>query len=153
MFRRWIFVVFLLSLRVQTQEPQFLPEIDRHLTINASFQAYLQAKDDREGGDPEQLTFGPSIRYFRMPLIKLKHVTLLIWTTPNHDHLSSRADTVYGQETQSAEELFRPALHLYFSLEPNSGHRLRPKSKAPMVTGVWQDLFRESLVMDPTRSS
>jgi hypothetical protein len=36
----------------------------------------LQAKDDREGGDPGQFTFGPSVQFYRKPLLKLKSVTL-----------------------------------------------------------------------------
>jgi hypothetical protein len=35
----------------------------------------LQAKDDREGGDPQQFTFGPSVEFYLKPLLKLKHVT------------------------------------------------------------------------------
>ena len=58
------------------QNTQFLPEIDAHLTLNSYFRVYLQAKDDREGGDPEQSTFGPSIQFYLKPLLKLKRVTL-----------------------------------------------------------------------------
>ena len=58
----------------RAQESQLLPEVDAHLTINSTFRAYLQAKDDREGGDPEQFTFGPSLQLFLKPLLKLKEV-------------------------------------------------------------------------------
>jgi hypothetical protein len=44
--------------------------------MNSGIRAYLQAKDDREGGDPEQFTFGPSVQFYRKPLLKLKSVTL-----------------------------------------------------------------------------
>jgi hypothetical protein len=44
--------------------------------MNSSIRAYVQAKDDREGGDPEQFTFGPSIEFYRKPLLKLKNITL-----------------------------------------------------------------------------
>jgi len=60
----------------QAQDTQFLPEIDAHLRFNPVFQAYLQAKDDREGGDSEQFTFGPSIQLTLKPLTRLKRVTL-----------------------------------------------------------------------------
>jgi hypothetical protein len=55
---------------------QFLPEIDANLTVNSHFRTYLQAKDDREGGDPQQFTFGPSLQFYFKPLIKLKNITL-----------------------------------------------------------------------------
>lgn len=62
-------------LSVHAQEPQFLPEVDAHLKLNSSFRTYLEAKDDRDGGDPTQFTFGPSIQFYLKPFIKLKDVT------------------------------------------------------------------------------
>jgi hypothetical protein len=56
------------------QDAQFLPEIDVHLKLNSTFRAYLEAKDDREGGDPTQATIGPSLQLYLKPLIKLKKV-------------------------------------------------------------------------------
>jgi hypothetical protein len=61
---------------VHAQDTQFLPEVDTTLTVNSLFRSYLQAKDDREGGDPTQFTFGPSMQFFLKPLIKLKRITL-----------------------------------------------------------------------------
>jgi Protein of unknown function (DUF2490) len=57
------------------EETGFLPEIDAHLTMNSTFRAYLQAKDDRDGGDPTQFLFGPSLQIYLKPLLKLKKVT------------------------------------------------------------------------------
>jgi len=59
-----------------SQVTQFLPEVDAFLTLNSDFRTYLQAKDDREGGDPTQFTFGPSLQLYLKPLVKLKNVTL-----------------------------------------------------------------------------
>jgi len=58
------------------QDTQFLPEVDAHLTVKSNFRAYLQAKDDRDGGDPVQFTFGPSIELYLPPLLRLKRVTV-----------------------------------------------------------------------------
>jgi hypothetical protein len=44
--------------------------------MNSSIRVYVQEEDDREGGDPEQFTFGPSIEFYRKPLVKLKNITL-----------------------------------------------------------------------------
>ena len=63
-------------LLAHAQETQFLPEIDAYLRVHSSVRAYLQAKDDREGGDPQQFTFGPSIQFSLKPLVKLRQVTL-----------------------------------------------------------------------------
>lgn len=70
-----ILIVSIAPLYARAQDTQFLPEIDAYLTLNSKFRAYLQAKDDREGGDPEQFTFGPSIEFYAKPLIKLKKIT------------------------------------------------------------------------------
>jgi len=68
------FFFCLFSLPARAQNVQFLPEIDAHLKLNSTFRAYLQAKDDREGGDPTQATIGPSLQVYLKPLIKLKKV-------------------------------------------------------------------------------
>lgn len=60
---------------VYAQGTQFLPEVDGYLKLNSNVQAYVQAKDDREGGDPTQFTFGPSLQVYLKPLIRLKRVT------------------------------------------------------------------------------
>lgn len=52
-----------------------LPEVDVHLRVNSYIRTYFQVKDDREGGDPEQATIGPSIELYRKPLIQLKRVS------------------------------------------------------------------------------
>ena len=74
-FGRWILLVCFACLPAYAQDTQFLPEIDAHLTFNRYVRGYVQAKDDREGGDPTQFTFGPSVEFYLKPLIKLKSVT------------------------------------------------------------------------------
>jgi hypothetical protein len=73
---RWTLLASLACIAAHAQDTQFLPEVDGYLKMNSSIRAYVQAKDDREGGDPEQFTFGPSIQFYRKPLLKLKTVTL-----------------------------------------------------------------------------
>jgi hypothetical protein len=58
------------------QDTQFLPEIDTHFTVDSKVRFLIQAKDDRDGGDPQQFTFGPSIQLYLKPLLKLEHVTV-----------------------------------------------------------------------------
>jgi hypothetical protein len=72
----WLFVAFLACRPAHAQDTQFLPEIDANLRLNPNLQVYLQAKDDRDGGDPQQFTFGPSIEFYVKPLVKLKRVSL-----------------------------------------------------------------------------
>src|SRR5271168_56933 len=51
-FRRSVLLAFFAWLPVHAQDVQFLPEIDAHLKLDSTLRVYLQAKDDREGGDP-----------------------------------------------------------------------------------------------------
>src|SRR5215470_12354526 len=73
---RWIIITCFACVLSHAQDTQFLPEIDSHFTVNSRLRFLIQAKDDREGGDPQQFTFGPSIQLYFKPLLKLKHVTV-----------------------------------------------------------------------------
>jgi Protein of unknown function (DUF2490) len=72
----WTILLLLGCIPLHSQDFQFLPEIDTNLKLNSTVRVYVQAKDDREGGDPQQFTFGPSIQFYLKPLLKLKNVTL-----------------------------------------------------------------------------
>ena len=61
----------LACLPARAQDVHFLPELDAHLKLNSSTRVYFEAKDDREGGDPQQVLIGPGIQYYRKPLVKL----------------------------------------------------------------------------------
>ena len=71
-----VYVLLLLTgLPARGQNVQFLPEIDAHLKLNSTFRVYLEAKDDRDGGQQQQLAIGPSIQLYLKPLLKLKNFT------------------------------------------------------------------------------
>jgi hypothetical protein len=73
-FWGWVLLASFTCVPARAQNLQFLPEIDAHLELNSTFRAYLQAKNDRDGGDPQQFTIGPSLQAYLKPLIKLKRV-------------------------------------------------------------------------------
>jgi hypothetical protein len=75
MLARWMLFAWFACITAYAQDTQFLPEIDTHLKLNSTFQTYLQAKDDRDGGDPTQFTFGPSVQIYHKPWLRLKKVT------------------------------------------------------------------------------
>lgn len=76
MFGKWTLLALLACMAAHAQDTQFLPEVDGYLKLNPHFRAYLQAKDDRDGGDPQQFAFGPSVQFYLKPLVRLKSVTL-----------------------------------------------------------------------------
>ena len=57
----YVFLVCFACLPTYAQNVQFLTEMDAHLKLNSSFRAYLETKDDRDGGDPHQFGIGPSM--------------------------------------------------------------------------------------------
>jgi hypothetical protein len=59
---------------VAQAQNEFLPEVDVSYEFHSNARLFVQAKDDRDGGDPQQATLGPSILYYRKPLVQLKHV-------------------------------------------------------------------------------
>lgn len=73
---RWLLLIWLTSILGHAQEVQFLPEVDTYFTVDQRVRLFIQAKDDREGGDPQQFTFGPSVQFYLKPLLKLKNITL-----------------------------------------------------------------------------
>jgi hypothetical protein len=74
-FWRGTFLVGFACLSARAQDVQFLPEVDAHLKLNSVFRVYLQAKNDRDGGQPNQFAIGPSLQLYLKPLIKLKNIT------------------------------------------------------------------------------
>lgn len=73
-FWRCVLFAGFACLPARGQDIQFLPEIDAHLKLNSTFRAYLQVKDDRDGGDSTQATIGPSLQLYLKPLLKLKTI-------------------------------------------------------------------------------
>lgn len=71
----WAFFACFVCLPTRAQDTQFIPEADAYLKLNSVVRTYLQAKDDREGGDSTQLAIGPSVQFYLKPLIRLKRVT------------------------------------------------------------------------------
>ncbi len=57
------------------QETQFIPELDVYFKLNENVRLVGQAKDTRDGGDPNQLAIGPSLDLYTKPLVRLKRVT------------------------------------------------------------------------------
>jgi hypothetical protein len=75
-----ILIAFLLLIScagasAQNSTTEFFPEIDTLFKINSSVRFVFQVKDTREGGDPTQAEFGPSIEFYLKPLVKLKKIT------------------------------------------------------------------------------
>jgi Protein of unknown function (DUF2490) len=58
-----------------TQQTEFLPEVEAYLKLNPYIRVGFLAKDTREGGDSTQAAIGPSVDFYLKPLIKLKRIT------------------------------------------------------------------------------
>ena len=60
---------------VRAQTPEFVPEIDTHVTLNHYMRTYLVVKDDRDAGASSQLSVGPSFQFYLKPLVRMKRIT------------------------------------------------------------------------------
>ncbi len=69
------FLVCCALMPARAQTVQFLPELDSNVTLNSMFRINLQAKGEREGGDPVEFQIGPSLQAYFKPLLRLKDVT------------------------------------------------------------------------------
>ena len=138
-------------LPARSQEKQFLPEIDAHLELNASLRAYVEAKNDRDGGDPTQFTIGPSIQFYLKPLVKLKRVK-----TFDLDDAKSRALVVeagYRYITAPGappEERMVLAATSHFPIA--AGFRLSERSRADLdwKSGNFTWRYRNKLTVERT---
>jgi hypothetical protein len=135
----------------RAQNPQFLPEVDAHLKLDSNFRTYLEAKDDRDGGDPTQFTIGPSIQLFLKPLIKLKELTVF-----DLDDAKSRAVvleagyryiTAPNTAPQNRELV---AATLNFPLK--AGFRVSDRNRADLdwKSGVFTWRYRNKLTLERT---
>jgi hypothetical protein len=72
----WWLLVFLIAFGgvASAQEFEFLPEVDVYLKLNPNVRLWVQASDTREGGDPNQISIGPSLELYVKPLVKLQKV-------------------------------------------------------------------------------
>jgi hypothetical protein len=48
-------------------DPQLLSAVDAYLKLNARFRTYLEAKDDREGGNPRNLRSARALNFLEAP--------------------------------------------------------------------------------------
>jgi len=150
-FCSFVFLFCLACLPARAQESQFLPEVDAHLTLNSTFRAYLEAKDDRDGGDPQQFTFGPSLQLYLKPLIKLKKVRAF-----DLDDSKSRLlvlDLGYRYITAPgapSENRMQVAVASNFPLK--AGFSLTDRNRADLdwKSGVFTWRYRNKLTLDRT---
>jgi Protein of unknown function (DUF2490) len=137
----------------RSQDIQFLPEIDTHLKLNSNFRVFVQAKDDREGGDPQQFTFGPSVQFYLKPLLKLKKVTLF-----DLDDIKKRPLVLEGgyriitAPNTAAENRFLSAVTFYLPLV--AGILLSDRNRADLdwKSGTFTWRYRNKLTLERTVS-
>lgn len=149
--RGWAILVCLACLAARAQETQFLPEVDAHLKLNSTFRTYLEAKDDRDGGDSTQFAIGPSLQFYLKPLIKLKKVTLF-----DLDDSKSRAlvlEAGYRYITAPGappENRMLAAVTSNFPL--NAGFLIRDRNRADLdwKNGAFTWRYRNKLTLERT---
>jgi len=147
----WAFLLSLGGLPVRAQETEFLPEIDAHLKLNSTFRTYLEAKDDRDGGDPTQATIGPSLQLYLKPLIKLKKIKSFDLDDAKSKFLVLEAGYRYvGAPDAPSENRMLVAVTSNFPL--SAGFFLSDRNRADLdwKSGVFTWRYRNKLTLDRT---
>jgi hypothetical protein len=146
-----IFLVFTAARSSVAQSPQFLPEVDAHLKLNSDFRTYVEAKDDRDGGDPTQFTIGPSIQLYLKPLIKLKQVTLFDLDDSKSRALVLEAGYRYITAPNTAAEN-RELVAATFNLPAAAGFHISDRNRADLdwKSGVFTWRYRNKLSVERT---
>jgi hypothetical protein len=151
--RMWIgaLLICLGSPFAHPQDAQFLPEIDVHLKLNSTFRAYLEAKDDREGGDPTQATIGPSLQLYLKPLIKLKKVKAFDLDDSKSRLLVLEVGYRYITAPDAPSEN-RMLVAVISNFPLNAGFSLSDRNRADLdwKSGIFTWRYRNKLTLDRT---
>jgi hypothetical protein len=150
-FLRWTILVCFACFSARAQDLQFLPEIDAHLQLNSYIRTYLQAKDDRDGGDPPQFTIGPSIQFYLKPLLKLEKITVFdpndsksravpLWTSRTN---TLTRDIVWAGNPISAGAVVQSSLHA-FEVAPGYQYDIIRRRRGHLGLAVQIDLFNST---------
>jgi hypothetical protein len=137
----------------RAQDSQFLPEVDVHLNLNSMFRTYLEAKDDRDEGAPDQFAIGPSLQLYLKPLIKLKKVA-----TFDLDDVKSRflvLETGYRYIIAPDAPLDNRMMTVAtFNFPVNAGFRLSDRNRADLdwKGGQFYWRYRNKLKVERTFS-
>ncbi len=136
---------------LHAQETEFLPEVDAYLKLNSAFHAYLQAKDDREGGDPSQFSFGPSVQLFLKPLIRLKTVRTFDLDDSKARFLVLEAGYRYvTAPNEPPENRMITAVTLHFPLAAEFRISDRNRADLDWKNGVFTYRYRNKLTVERT---
>jgi hypothetical protein len=150
---RCAFLVCFVCLPARAQDTQFIPEVDAYLKLNSVVRTYVQAKDDREGGDSTQFAIGPSIQFYLKPLIKLKHVTAFDLDDSKSRALVVEAGYRYIDEPSAPTEN-RMVLAITSNLPMKAGFHISDRNRADLdwKKGVFTWRYRNRPTLQRTFS-
>jgi hypothetical protein len=150
---RWAFLTCFACLPARAQDTQFIPEVDAYLKLNSVVRTYLQAKDDREGGDSTQFAIGPSIEFYLKPLIKLRRATVFDLDDAKSRALVLEAGYRYINEPNApTENRMVLAVTSHFPLK--AGFLISDRNRADLdwKKGVFTWRYRNRLTLERTFS-
>jgi hypothetical protein len=135
---------------VRAQSVQYLPEIDAHLKLNSAFRAYLEAKDDQDGGESKHFEIGPSIQFYpKLP--KLQEIAGFDLDDRNTRPLVLEAGYRYITRPNSPAEN-RIETVLTFRFELKSGFLISDRNRADLDwnNGEFSWRYRNKLALGRT---
>lgn len=136
---------------VRAQSPEFVPEIDTHVTLNHSMRTYLVTKDDRDAGASSQFSVGPSLQFYVKPLVRMKRITSF-----DLDDAKSRPLVVedgYRYLTSPGEpstQRMQPMATSHFPLKAGFLASDRNRADLDWKSGVFTWRYRNKLTIERT---
>jgi len=115
------------------------------------FRTYVEAKDDRDGGDPTQFAIGPSIQLYLKPLLKLKKVTAFDLNDAKSRFLVLETGYRYITAPDAPPEN-RMLTAVTFNFPLNAGFLVTDRNRADLdwKNGIFTWRYRNKLTMERT---
>ncbi len=136
---------------VSAQTVQFLPEVDSYLKLSSMFRVYVQAKDDRDGGDSTQVTNGPSVQLYLKPLLKLKRITAFDLDDAKQRPLVLEAGYRYiTAPNEPTDNRFLTSVTFHLPLKTGSLLTDRNRADLDWKDGIFKWRYRNKLTLERT---
>ena len=115
------------------------------------FRTYVEAKDDRDGGDPTQFAIGPSIQLYLKHLLKLKKVTAFDLNDAKSRFLVLETGYRYITAPDAPPEN-RMLTAVTFNFPLNAGFLVTDRNRADLdwKNGIFTWRYRNKLTMERT---
>jgi len=148
---KWVVVVCCAWLPAHAEDTHFDPELDLNLKLSSLIRFNFQAKEDRDAGEDNQASIGPSIQLYLKPLIKLKSVTTFDLNDAKSRFLVFEGGYRY-LITPGEPATNRMILSVTFNFPLKAGFRISDRNRSDLdwKKGVFNWRYRNKFTLERT---